>query len=158
VTRLRVDNKSDAVDEARQNALSECYDMIAAIERDYQQPPKQCTSNEHCDTMVWAGLVKALVAQDLRPSPSPPFTGFSYSKVASDLGKLSIPTLCELLARYTEDRGYYYNHHHQYHVQKCGVKGTITTRLSSISTTLQGLELDQYCKKEQKVDDQPESS
>jgi hypothetical protein len=38
------------------------------------------------------------------------------------------------------------------------VKGTITTRLSSISTTLQGLELDQYCKKEQKVDDQPESS
>jgi hypothetical protein len=145
--RLRVDNKSDAIDEARQNGISQCYAMIDAIERDYQRSAKQCTKNEHCDTMVLGGLVKALVAQELRPFLGSPFSGLSYLKVANDFGNLSIPTLCEIIAPKRGDR---------YSTQpaiECGVKKTISAELMSILRNLQGLELDQYCKKEQTTDD-----
>jgi hypothetical protein len=156
--RLRSDNLSDAIDEARKNAISECYAMVNAIERDYQEPKEQCTEMEHCDAMVLGGLVKALAAQELRPSPSSPFIGLSYIKVAGDFGKLSIPTLCEIMATAIRDinsnnnrSGYYSNSNRHVPIPKCGIKDAITTRLSTISGTLTGLELDRYCKKEQET-------
>jgi hypothetical protein len=158
--RLHSDNKSDAIDEGRQNAISECYAMINTIERNYEGPKKQCKAMEHCDTMVLGGLVKALAARKLRPFPSSPFIGLSYMKVADAFGELSISTLCKIMATANHNNnnnnnfnrnGYYGFADQPVPIPKCGIKDAITKRLWAISRTLTGLELDRYCKKEQET-------
>lgn len=106
---------------------------------EYQGPTQHCRTfwngnrvkkNTACDGLILGSLLKSAAMNGLWPPPPHPYTGFTFSGIITRVRMLEITSMCEEPFSRNENI-----------VPSHGVKQSICTRMDTLETNMNGLDL-----------------